>query len=258
MVILLTIFYSGKDLNHSNQCLRDLDASLFNNANFVTKHRSRLVTFEHAIELIMVLPGKVAKETRTQFTNIINRYLAGDHTLISEIQANSKSESPVAQLARKSLGIATDEELKHKRRKQDQELDQQRASTIQMHQNNLIQFMDTMERLDPDWKKDTRLVMQTKDHLKNITLGQQAIEGPGQGNDPIYISEVAKALGHSKLSHGESCSIGKKASELYRAKHGADPPRRKQFVDGAERLVAAYTTTDRDIVERAVVNVLGK
>ena len=96
-----------------------------------------------------------------------------------------------------------------------------------------------MERLDPDWKKDTRLVMQTKDHIKNITLGQQAIEGSSPGNEPIYITEVAKALGYSKLSHGESCSIGKKASEFYRAKHDADPPKRKQYVDGAERPVSA-------------------
>jgi hypothetical protein len=241
----------GKDLNHSNQCLRDLDTSLFNNAKFVIQNRSRLVTFEHATELVMVLPGKVAKETRTQFANIINRYIAGDHSLIKEIQANAESASPVAQMARKSLGIATEEDLKRKRQREEIDM-------VAAKQRSIITFIDTMERLDPDWKKDTRLLVQTKDYLKNITLGQQAIEGSGKGNEPIYISEVARALGYSKLTHGECSGIGKKASELYRAKHGADPPKRKQFVDGAERLVAAYTSADREIIDKAIKDVLGK
>jgi hypothetical protein len=30
----------------------------------------------------MVLPGKIAKETRTQLADIIRRYMAGDETLV--------------------------------------------------------------------------------------------------------------------------------------------------------------------------------
>ena len=40
-----------------------------------------ILTFEHAIELVMVLPGKIAKalqETRAQFADIIRPYMAGD------------------------------------------------------------------------------------------------------------------------------------------------------------------------------------
>ena len=40
---------------------------MFNHDNFVVRSRSRWVTFDNAIELVMVLPGKVAKETRTKF-----------------------------------------------------------------------------------------------------------------------------------------------------------------------------------------------
>jgi hypothetical protein len=46
--------------------------------------------------------------------------------------------------------------------------------------------------------------------------------------------------------------VGRKAAELYREKHHKQPPQRKQFVDGAERLVAAYTEADREILEAAV------
>ena len=38
---------------------------------------TKLVTFQDSIELVMVLPGKVARETRTQFAGIIQRYMAG-------------------------------------------------------------------------------------------------------------------------------------------------------------------------------------
>lgn len=204
------------------------------------------MTFDDSIQLIMVLPGRVAKETRAQFAAIINRYLAGDHTLISEIQANAASSSPVAQMARESLGIVTDEDLLRKRRREDVE-------HVAAQQQRVLTFMDAMERLDPDWKKDTRLVMQTKDHLKNITLGQQsALTNADRGGDPVYICDLARQLGFSRLSHGDSCRIGRKAAELYRERHGCAPPQRKQFVDGAERMVAAYTEADRDLVERAV------
>ncbi len=69
------------------------------------------------MELIQVLPGRVAKETRTQFADIIKRYLAGDHSLITEIQVNAQYSSPIAQMARKSMSIVSDEELTRKRRR---------------------------------------------------------------------------------------------------------------------------------------------
>ena len=65
--------------------------------------RTKLVTFDDALELIMVLPGKMAKEMRTKFADIIKRYLAGDKTLVEEIKANAESSHPIAQMARESL-----------------------------------------------------------------------------------------------------------------------------------------------------------
>ena len=63
-------------------------------------HPTKLLSFPDAIELIMVLPGNVARETRKNFVDILNRYLAGAPSLIREIQANALSDSPIAQLAR--------------------------------------------------------------------------------------------------------------------------------------------------------------
>ena len=53
-------------------------------------HPTKLLTFQNALGLVMVLPGRV---TSTQFTNIIECYLAGDHSLILEIRANAASDS---------------------------------------------------------------------------------------------------------------------------------------------------------------------
>jgi len=50
---------------------------------------------QHALELVMVLPGKVATKTRKKFVNIIERYMTGDPSLIDEIQANAMSSTQV-------------------------------------------------------------------------------------------------------------------------------------------------------------------
>ncbi len=52
------------------------------------------------IELIMVLPGKVAKETRIKFANIICCYLEGDTSMITEIVANDAASFARVHIAR--------------------------------------------------------------------------------------------------------------------------------------------------------------
>jgi hypothetical protein len=226
---------------------------------------TKLVSFQNAIELVMVLPGRVAKETRTQFADIIKRYLAGDHSLITEIEANAQSSSPIAQMARESLSIVTEEDLNRKRRREELELEMLQADLLERQnkamdsqQQSVLTFINTMQLLDPNWKNDTRLVIQTKDRLKNIVLGQSpAAITNGPSDTPIYIHDVARSLGHSKLSHGDACRIGKKAAELYQARHGVAPQKRMQFVDGAERMINAYTEGDRDLLVEAVNAIMG-
>jgi len=110
----LAMVVAGKNINRANESLRNLDPSLFNNENFVIRSRGRYVTFRHAIELIMVLPGEIAKKTRQKFAEIITRYIAGDATLVQEIEANAASVNPISQLARNAL---TSEQLEDKRKR---------------------------------------------------------------------------------------------------------------------------------------------
>ena len=80
---------TDKNCTHSNELLRNLKPAKFNRDNYFVLNRTRYVRLEHVIELIMVLPGKMAKIARKQFADIIVRYLDGDRSMCSEIEANS-------------------------------------------------------------------------------------------------------------------------------------------------------------------------
>lgn len=251
------------------QALRRLGDDEFDSTRIIERQLSlnggrptKLIAFRDATALVMVLKGKIAQKTRQQFADIINRYMAGDLTLVSEIQANALSVSPVAQLARESL-----DEVGRKRRREDLELEQLELniaerkkalenSTKQSTINHINSVMDVMHNLDPNWKQDERLVVQLKDMIANVTTGRKAITN---GDDtPVYISYVAMQLGFKKLTHSDLCKIGQKAVALYRSRYNKDPLKRKEHVNGKEQQVNDYTERDRDLLEEAIVSVMRK
>jgi hypothetical protein len=62
---------------------------------------------------------------------------------------------------------------------------------------------------------------------------------------------VAQAM-NVRMQPGDAAAIGRAAKRAYAARHGEDPERHKQWVDGAERLVCSYTERDRGLLEEAV------
>jgi len=89
----LVVAMTGHNRNNSAKTLRRLDPVVFH--EFEERYTSsrggpptKLINFENAIELIMVLPGKTANHIRKQFANIIVRYLDGETSLCSEIKEN--------------------------------------------------------------------------------------------------------------------------------------------------------------------------
>jgi len=106
----LTMVVTGTNRKYSRDILSKMDNKHFKSAKFASlklpgegNNRTKILHFRDAIELVMVLPGTVAKQTRQHFANIITRYFAGDASLAGEIQANAESSNPIPQLARVSL-----------------------------------------------------------------------------------------------------------------------------------------------------------
>jgi hypothetical protein len=252
----LVMVMTGKSNNESNECLRELNPSLFNKENFFIRSRSRLVSFQHAIELIMVLPGKVAKEVRVQFADVIRRYMAGDESLIDEIEANARSSSPVARMARATLGDGEDERDRKRRRLMEDAQTQSLQNKNRSESLGIISTsMDLMTRLNPGWTNDGRFLLQLQDQVMNIAASPSAPTAITNGDHaPLTISEVARGLGRS-LNHGQLIQVGKLVAKAYRQRHNADPPSHQQYVDGATRLIKSYTEADRDLIEEAIMDV---
>ena len=116
VAVEIAMLGTGKTRDMAGAVLRNMPEDQFSSTKFIERkmpgkgnHRTKLVTFQDAIELIMVLPGKIAKEFRLKFVDIIKRYLAGDHSLIQEIQDNAMSDAPIQQMAREAC--ASDMEI---------------------------------------------------------------------------------------------------------------------------------------------------
>ncbi len=111
----LVMLATGKGCDEAGLALRRVKENHFSSENFMFRTfpgkgsaKTKVITFQHAIELIMVLPGKFAKKTRARFANIYTRYLAGDPSLITEIRANAGSNSLISWLARASIQAQTE------------------------------------------------------------------------------------------------------------------------------------------------------
>ena len=145
----LVMVITGKNRDEAGMVLRRLPKDIFNLAKLIERNtggrgnsKTKLISFTNALELIMVLPGKMARETRTKFADLIKRYLAGDSTLVRELAENSDSTHPIHGLARQSLaaqeGAVQDDESRKRRRimeelniqKQTMEVEASRDSTL--------------------------------------------------------------------------------------------------------------------------------
>jgi hypothetical protein len=102
----LVMVVTGSNRNYAGQIIRRLPKEIsckISTSEMAGSVNTRLISFNDAIELIMVLPGNIAREIRLQFVSIIQRYLSGDSSLIKEINNNAASSGPIQQLARDSL-----------------------------------------------------------------------------------------------------------------------------------------------------------
>ena len=214
--------------------------------------------------LLMILGGKVAAEFRTMAESTFTRVMAGDTSLIEVIRANAASDAPVNQAFRQalaqepvSLGLSDDERKRKAERDNllfDLELRERLSKVKDAEVARINMFANTMETLNPDWKRDTRLRLSVEDSLKTTVLGGNMLaitDGSVPLTQSLSVGEVAQKMGYTP-SHGDSIAIGRSVARAYALKHGSKPSKHRQWVDGAEREINSYTEADRALIEEAV------
>lgn len=211
-----------------------------------------VITFPGALKLIMFLPGEAAKKHRSGMVTILQRYFAGDPSLLAEIESNWASESSVAQLARASLAqehVALEDPVDRKRK-----LDREDAELHALKLKNVDTFTSLMERINPNWRDDSRLRLQTEDWAKNVAFQQRTpviTNGEESPDKPISVSQIAHEMGF-KLTHGQLIAVGHAVAGMYRVKYGLEPSSHWQWVDGQQRKVKSYTERDRGLIQDAI------
>ena len=201
----------------------------------------------------MVLPGKMAKEMRSKFADIIKRYLAGDGALLKEIQANAKSSHPIAQMARESLAAdvdPADKALETRKRKLEIDMKEQqlRKEELQM-QKDKFEFARLLSR---NGEVDDQVRMLFKDGLMNslrVDAGQQAITD--QSMQPVCLSSVATELGLN-FDGDKLKEIGVMLKSAYVGQYGTEPGKHETIVGGNTRNVNLYTRKDKPLIEKVM------
>jgi hypothetical protein len=278
-VVDTVMVVTGKNCNHSNELLRNLKSSLFSNEKLVMRNGRRYAAPKDIITLIMVLPGKIAKEIRSQFAAIIEDYIQ-KHAVTDEegtvhIPAPAACDAPdkkrQLQMEEFEMQIVMDE------RKQQLSMmvseAQMKAADAQMKVMSVQKMlMDTYALLCPNQVMDDRARLLFKDNILNLASqstparAQLAIEDGGVGggvsagvspNKPITISTLAAEIGY-RFDNGQLQKIGKKAAAAYREKYSESPPKHEQMVGQASIMVNSYTERDRGLLEGVIVDFINE
>ena len=244
--------------------------------------RTQLINLQDALQLIMVLPGEMAKTIRAQIGDVMTKFFAGDESLVGQIRANAQSDAPIAQMARASLAAERASEpvvdshvLMHKRRLETLEIE-----TLEYELSSKKQHADldlTIKRrgaeleyaekittnyraLCQDTSMDSRAALILKDYYLNMIIlppvaapnrltdgTEQQPAPPPVSSRPISLSQVATELG-LKIPTGELISLGGKLRKEYESKHGHPPGKHDQLCSGRMTKVNSYCESDRPLV----------
>jgi hypothetical protein len=207
--------------------------------------------------------------------------MAGDQSMHDELDANAKSDSPIAQMARESL--QEDYAVGFKRRREELEL-MRMEQDIKLRDQDIkvrdqeMRIKDELHRqqyyrgVEGDLKRignpentsgiEERACLLLKDKYTNMLMGANdppsaSADKSSSPNKPISIASIAAELGY-KPSTNDSKKIGKSIKKAYVKKYGDDPPKHEQICDGRVTRVNSYTERDRDLVEEALHAFFGK
>lgn len=236
-----------------------------------------VISFKGALKLTMMIGGENAKKYRSAMVLILQRYYAGDGTLLEEVEANAQSAGPIQQMARASLAAETDENalcLPFKKRRLELEMAQMEAEVeakqIANHaaeleneakkianrkseHEHVSKITGSYKDLCEDTVMDERARLILKDNFLNMAMlpGSSAAGGshdPSANAKPTSLSMVAEKL-KLKLSTNELISLGQELKKKYVEKHGKPPSKHQQLCGGRATLVNTYMEADEPLIE---------
>jgi len=223
--------------------------------------RTQLVNLKDALQLIMVLPGEMAKTVRAQIGDIMTKFFAGDKSLVDQIHTNASSTSPIAQMARESLGMTQGDDpvaVGFKRRREELELLKLEEEIKGMTQSRIMTASTELERIrDPTQSNlDDRTRLMIQDALQNsilntMTTGAPATLTNGTSNTPISIGSVAAELGYRPTTN-DAKRIGVDIKKRYLRLHNKPPPKHDQLCEGRVTQVNSYTEQDKPLLIEAL------
>ena len=212
--------------------------------------------------MLLLVGGAFAKKARELLSDTFRRVMAGDLSIIEEVQANAMSNSPIQQAYRASLaeepavglpvgGVAEAPviNLEHKRKLEELEMKKLEVDIERQEIENHANMVREYKSLCPNGELDEaarKRFMSSISSLANkrafrcLTVGERL-------NVRITVEQVASDLG-LLLDSSQLISAKIWASKAYEAKYGEKPVKHAH--------VCTYTAKDRDLIEKAVKSVV--
>jgi hypothetical protein len=246
-----------------------------------------VLCLSECVELLMMLPGKKAKEFRKDSAGLLTRLFAGDPTLHDVIEKNRLSDGVVNQLARAEVGNTGAVEMQSEEETQIakkirvavmmQELDgiEHKRSVAEMENQNMTISRTKTQMEHIAWlcaqctegapESQKRWIEESNRNYKISVLntamggGQLVIEnsGPVYTDDmqPVSIStHIILPKGLKDTDYKIAKAVGKIASFMYRDSHdGKAPFQESVIINGLHRDVNKYCKKDLPLLEAAYV-----
>ena len=274
----LVMAVTGKERDYSGQVLRTLSDDIFQSRKFIDRqlsnrggYKTKLLNLQDAIQLVMVLPGGMAKTIRAQIGDVMTKFFAGDESLVGQIRANAQSDAPIAQMARASLAAERASEpvvdshvLMHKRKLEELDIENMQLDLTIKRRGAELEYAEKIttnyRALCQDTSMDSRAALILKDYYLNMIIlppvaapnrltdgTEQQPAPPPVSSRPISLSQVATEMG-LKIPTGELISLGGKLRKEYESKHGHPPGKHDQLCSGRMTKVNSYCESDRPLV----------
>lgn len=210
------------------------------------------------VEIAWLCPGKRAKDFRRQGAVTLCRALGGDVSLIEEIKVRhaeiAGTDEQAVLLAGTGVSVAqASAEALQTSRRMELENDRYEALTAVVIKERVIalhlQLAGLGERAVEE--RDRLFYMDAARNLVASYFPSTITTGSAYDASPVTLSTMATEMG-MRLPPGALAQAGRLASRLYYQRHGRAPPKHKQFVDGAVRLVNSYTEADCGLLQEAL------